>query len=101
MDDDSLAAATFFDIAPQNHRARQLDSELGQHADLILVMEDTHRRNIGQRWPLLLGKTFLIGHFERGKQIIDPYKRGSMMHVHMAQQVFDSARLWAREIEKQ
>jgi protein-tyrosine phosphatase len=101
MDSDSLAAAHCFDIAPQHHRARQFDIKLGQEADLILVMEDTHRRDIGHRWPQLLGKTFLLGYFEGGKQIIDPYKRGSMMHVHMAEQVLVSARLWAKEIEKQ
>lgn len=101
MDFDSLTAANFFDIAPQNHLARQFDIELGQEADLILVMEALHRRDIAQRWPQLLGKTFILGHFENGKQIIDPYKRGSMMHVHMAQQVLDSARHWAKEIERQ
>lgn len=101
MDGDSLAAANSYGIAPKYHRARQFDSELGQEADLILAMENTHRRDIAQRWPQLLGKTFLLGHFEGGKQIIDPYKRGSMTHVHMAEQVLDSARLWVTEIEKQ
>jgi len=98
MDADSLAAARYFGIAPSQHVAQQLTAELGAKADILLVMENDHRREIGQRWPHLMGKTFLLGHFEGGKQILDPYKKGSMMHFHMAEQVLDSVRRWVSEL---
>lgn len=98
IDPDSLAAAQLFDIVPQGHIARQFSNEIGQAADLILVMEDHHRHEIAARWPQFLGKTFPLGQFEENKQISDPYRQGRMLHVHMAEQVLESARLWAKNI---
>lgn len=98
IDPDSLAAAQQFAISPEEHTARQFSNEIGQAADLILVMEDHHRHEIASRWPQFLGKTFLLGQYEENKQIADPYRRGRMLHVHMAEQVLESARLWARNI---
>jgi protein-tyrosine phosphatase len=99
IDDDSLAAAELLGIAPEGHVARQFSRDIGQDADLLLVMEDHHRQEIARRWPQFLGKTFLLGHFENSKQISDPYRRGRMLHVHMAEQVLDSARHWAKNIK--
>lgn len=99
IDDDSLAAAVLLGIAPEGHVARQFSRDIGQDADLLLVMEDHHRQEIARRWPQFLGKTFLLGHFENRKQISDPYRRGRMLHVHMAEQVLDSARHWAKNIK--
>ena len=98
IDPDSLAAAEIFGISPGGHVARQFTHDLGQGADVILVMEDHHRREIARRWPQFLGKTFLIGHFEDNKQISDPYRRGKMLHIHMAEQVLESAKHWAKNI---
>ncbi len=98
VDQDSLVAARIFNIEPSGHIARQFRSEIGQSCDLILVMEARHRREIAERWPQFLGKTFLLGHFENSKKIMDPYRKGSMMHIHMAEQVRESARLWAESI---
>jgi len=98
IDDDSAQAARAIGIRLHDHRARQFDAEIGHLADLILVMEPHHRNEIAQRWPHLLGKTFLLGHFEQGKSIPDPYRRGSAMHMHMAELVRDSIGHWAARI---
>lgn len=94
-DPNSRAAAEIFGLSVDGHIARQFTPEMGQAADLILVMEQTHRKEIAQLWPQFLSKTFLLGHFEDGKQIADPYRKGSMLHIHMAAQVLESARCWA------
>jgi protein-tyrosine phosphatase len=98
IDPDSRAAAEMFGIAPATHVARQFTGEIGRKADLILVMDERHRRDIGARWPQFLGKTFLLGQYEDRKEIADPYRRGRMVHVHMAEQVLISSRLWAEQI---
>lgn len=99
VDSDSLNAANALGLHPDNHVARQFTNEIGREADLLLVMEDHHRREIARRWPQYLGKTFLIGHFEDGKQIADPYKMGKMMHFEMAEQVLESSRIWSSHLE--
>ncbi|MCT4683021.1 MAG: low molecular weight phosphotyrosine protein phosphatase [Roseicyclus sp.] len=98
IDRDSKAAADLFGIAPKDHVARQFSSDIGQGADLLIVMETHHRQEIGRRWPQFLGKTFLLGQFEGDKEIADPYRRGRMLHIHMAEQVFESSKLWAANI---
>lgn len=98
IDADSAAAARAMGIVLHDHSARQFDAEIGRCADLILVMEPHHRTEIARRWPHLLGKTFLLGHFAQGKAIPDPYRRGLAMHMRMAELVFDSTRLWADQI---
>ena len=98
LDPDSLSAARLMEIDIPPHVARQFTVDIGNAADLILVMEARHRREIAERWPQFTGKTFLLGHFESMKEIMDPYRRGSMMHIHMVDQVLESARLWAANI---
>jgi len=99
MDPDSKTVAEMFMPLSGDHVARQFGTDIGRDADLLLVMETHHRQEIASRWPQFLGKTFLLGHFENDKQIADPYRRGKMLHLHMAEQVLESARHWAKNIE--
>ena len=98
IDPESRAAAERFGLSVEGHIARQFTREIGQAADVLLVMEQVHRQEIARLWPQFLGKTFLIGHFEDGKQIADPYRKGSMLHIHMAEQVLESALRWSVQL---
>ncbi|MBX7237085.1 MAG: hypothetical protein K1X65_22065 [Caldilineales bacterium] len=56
------------------HRGRQLDARLVGGADLILVMEEAHRRSIFYTWPQALRKTFLLSEMAgEHAEIDDPY----------------------------
>ncbi len=56
------------------HRARQLETKLVQDADVILVMEEAHRRSIFYTWPQALRKTFLLSEMAgEHAEIDDPY----------------------------
>jgi protein-tyrosine phosphatase len=57
------------------HRARQLTPELLGDFDLVLVMEEGHRRAVEQLHPASRGRVQLLGRFG-GFDIPDPY-RGS------------------------
>lgn len=63
-----LAAEDGIDIS--THRAKQVTYELCQQADLILVMEQSHREELARRFPLVRAKVFCLG----TQDISDPYK---------------------------
>jgi protein-tyrosine phosphatase len=53
-----VLASRGIDIA--DHIARTIAAEDMAWADLVLVMEDAHRRSLFYRYPHLLGKVFLL-----------------------------------------
>jgi len=57
-----------------NHRAQQLDASMVAAADVILVMEEQHRRTIFVSWPRALMKTLLLSELSGGHEgVDDPY----------------------------
>lgn len=99
MDEEARKAAEAFGLEMPPHRARQLDDAAGRAADVILVMDRGHRETISRSWPYLVSKTFLIGQFLEGKEIPDPYRRGTAAHLRSAELIIECAGLWARQIE--
>lgn len=56
------------------HLGKQITAELVAQADLILVMEERHRRQIFVTWPRALAKTFLLGEMAgEHADVADPY----------------------------
>ena len=67
-----VAAAHGLDVSA--HRALQLADWMCQTAELILVMEEGHKTELEQMFPLVRGKVFRLG--ELGNfDIADPYRR--------------------------
>ena len=56
------------------HRAQQVTSIMCQQAELILVMEQSHKSQIEQLYPQVRGKVFRLGQFG-GFEIEDPYRK--------------------------
>ena len=100
IDADSAAAAVARDIPLHDHAARQFTEEIGRQNDVILVMENHHRHEIGQRWPHLLSKTFLLGHFDAARQVPDPYRQGPGMHAQAVDIIVTCSAHWAEQIRK-
>ena len=68
----SIQVAAAHGVDMSAHRAQQLASWMCQSAGLILVMEQGHKTEIEQLYPLVRGKVFRLG--EIGKfDIADPY----------------------------
>ncbi len=58
----------------RDHRAKQISSDLVTNADLILVMEEHHRRSIFVTWPKAIAKTLLLSELAGDHaDIADPY----------------------------
>ena len=67
-----VAAAHGLDLSA--HRAQQVAGWMCQAADLILVMEQVHKSEVEQQFPLMRGKVFRLG--ELGKfDIADPHRK--------------------------
>ena len=60
------------DMSP--HRARQINLDILKWADLVLVMENGHKRELLQRYPWLEGKVFRYGEPQK-VDVPDPYRR--------------------------
>ena len=56
------------------HRAQQVSNIMYQQADLILVMEQAHKNQLEQQFPLVRGKVFRLGQFGNF-DIADPYRQ--------------------------
>ena len=100
IDADSAEAARTLGIPLLPHAARQFDDAIGRNADLILVMETHHRQEIAARFPHLLGKTFLLGHFEKGGEVPDPYRQGMGMHLRAAELILAFSAPWVKQLER-
>lgn len=67
-----VAAAHGLDLSA--HRAQQVTGWMCQSAELILVMEQGHKTELEQKFPLVRGKVFRLG--ELGQfDIADPYRQ--------------------------
>jgi protein-tyrosine phosphatase len=98
VDADTSATARDQGIPLQPHAARQFTAELGERAELIVVMDQGHRDEIARRWPQFSGKTLLLGHFEQGKSIPDPYRMGAGMHQRAVEMILDSVPYWVEQL---
>lgn len=92
----SLALREGLDLS--DHRARQFSRDLGAHADLILVMEARHRRDIQAIAPELSGRTMLLGHWTGGNDIADPYRQSSDFHAVIQGQIRKACEAWGGRI---
>lgn len=68
-----LAEKNGYDLS--GHRAQQVSAWMCQQAELILVMEQSHKTDIENRYPMVRGKTFCLGSVG-GFEIADPYRLG-------------------------
>jgi len=56
------------------HKAQQVTAPMCQLADVILVMEQSHKAMLEQQFPVVRGKVFRLGQFG-GFDIADPYRQ--------------------------
>lgn len=82
------------------HRAQQVQGWMCVKADLILVMETSHQRELERRFPLARGKIRRLGEFDLNSagDIADPYRKNrsafEIAHHSIAQGVIE----WGRRI---
>lgn len=98
----ALVEAEGLDVS--QHRARQINSEMIRHADLILVMSEDQRRGVSQLVPAATGKTMLFGRWlsnevdGMGEEIPDPYRKSLEAFEHVHRQLVKAADAWQRKL---
>ncbi len=84
------------------HRAQQITSYMCTQADLILVMETTHKQELEQKYPFTRGKVHCLGHTSptQKTEIADPYRknRDAFMTSHLS--IAQGVSHWASLIKK-
>ena len=67
-----IAAEQALDLSA--HRAQQVTAPMCQLADVILVMEQAHKTELEQQFPVVRGKVFTLGQYGQF-DIADPYRQ--------------------------
>jgi protein-tyrosine phosphatase len=85
------------------HRAQQVQAWMCTQADLILVMEASHQRELAQRFPLARGKIRLLGEFGTENastpyDIADPYQQPRAAFEAAHSGIAQGVAQWARRI---
>ncbi|WP_417626291.1 low molecular weight protein-tyrosine-phosphatase [Pararhodobacter aggregans] len=97
-DETATEVAAEHGLSLDGHSARQFTRELGQQADLILVMEPGHRHEIARRAPDLSGRVMLFDHWVGGKGIPDPYRHPRAFHETVYDLIAKAADGWAGKL---
>lgn len=98
-DPESLRQGQLHGLDLSQHVARQLTPALCAESDLILVMEDEHIDAVCRLSPSARGKVMLLGRWESGKQIPDPYRKSAEVFAHTYQLIAASSEQWARKMQ--
>ncbi|TRX57202.1 low molecular weight protein-tyrosine-phosphatase [Thalassomonas sp. M1454] len=82
-----------------NHKARQVNDDIIQNAELILVMEKKHQQVLMKKYPAASGKIMLLGKWNNEQEIPDPYKRSNEAFEHAYQLIEKNCQAWAQKLK--
>lgn len=73
---DPLAQAVMQDqgVDIAEHRARQVNAALLSAADLVLALDESHRRWMVEQFPQFRGRVFKLGKWRGDRDVADPYR---------------------------
>lgn len=98
MDRTALAVLAGRGIDGSAHVARQLSASMLRAADLVLAMEKPHLAAIGRIAPEASGKSFLLGKWQGGQAVPDPYRRPREVFEHVYELVDASVARWIERL---
>ena len=98
-DDSALLIADENGLDLKSHKGRALTESIVQENELILVMENHHKKVISDLYPFSTGKVFLLGKWLDDPEIIDPYKRSLEMFRAVYEKIDQSCQKWIPYLE--
>jgi protein-tyrosine phosphatase len=81
------------------HRGRQIDHAALVDHGLVLVMERAHLEWISLRFPMARGRVFLLGHWQGGKEVPDPYQQTRQAFENVLGYLEAYAEDWLKRID--
>lgn len=82
------------------HRSQLLTQKLATWADLILVMEESHKRHISYNFPSACGKIFLLSHWDKKDEIADPFGKTIEYYERSLTKIEDCVLDWCAKLKK-
>jgi len=92
-----LAAKDGLDLT--NHRARTLSSAHPEQFDLILVMEESHLREIARVSAHLRARALLLTKWSGSTDIPDPINENEDFFTAVYQQIINASHTWATKLD--
>lgn len=83
----------------REHRARQLSKELLHNTELVLVMEQSHQKQIEITYPSIHGRVHRLGKWS-GFDIVDPYRRSKRIFEQTLILIEESINEWQKRLWK-
>ena len=94
---EAVTAMQEWNIDISAHRARQIDAGIAREHELLLVMEEHHKRWLERELPFLRGRVQRLGHWN-DIDIFDPYQ-GSAREYRQVRELIDTAsEAWLRKL---
>lgn len=98
MEPDALSVLEEHGRAAPNFKARQITADIVNESDLILVMEKEHVKRVLDIASHARGKVFLLGKWQREREIKDPYRQGKAAFVHAHALIEEAVCSWAQRL---
>lgn len=87
-DPNAVAVAEDAGLDLSGHRAQQITAGMAREFDLILAMNRDHRIWLMRQIPAASGKVYLLGHWDEGVEVPDPY----LLERRAFEEVFEQIR---------
>lgn len=84
----------------ESHRSQALMPHHLTQADLVFCMESEHISVVQRMKPLLSGKVYLLGHFEKRTEVADPIGQVEPIYDESLNQMQRFAKIWAQKMQK-
>lgn len=97
-DESAIEVSEKYKLSLDGHQAQQFTSTLARKYDLILVMEKHHIEEVTAIAPEARGKTMLLGHWSKIKEIPDPYKKSNEAFEYVYQLIGASCDEWKKRL---
>lgn len=81
-----------------DHLGRKVTGQMVRETDLVLVMEVWQQQRLMKEFPAISGKVMLLGKWQEGLEINDPYKKSDEAFEAVFGQIEQACELWARRL---
>lgn len=87
------------DLDLEAHRGRQITSQILREHELVLVMEEGQKQWLAAEFPQSRGRVFIATHWQRGEDVIDPYRQSEEVFEQVYAVLVDAIGDWTTRLK--